>query len=109
MQQGRAKSTVKREIYALQGVVNKLRFTDNKAWKRLNGHNPFAEADKAKVKGGERRRRRIISPDEEEVSMFKRFGHRGLALHPDGCLPSAGLALAWPFYDCRHVFSWVGF
>ena len=67
LQQGRAKSTVKREIYALQGVVNKLRFTDNKAWKRLNGHNPFAEADKAKVKGGERRRRRIISPDEEEA------------------------------------------
>ncbi|MDQ2953994.1 MAG: site-specific integrase, partial [Pseudomonadota bacterium] len=66
LEAGRAKSTVKREVYAFQSVVNKLRYTDQKAWKRLNGHNPFALADKTLVKGGERRRRRIISVDEEE-------------------------------------------
>jgi len=65
--EGKAKSTVKRDIYALQSVVNKLRYTDQKAWKRLNGHNPFELADKTLVKGGERRRRRIISPAEEEA------------------------------------------
>ncbi|GGE82104.1 site-specific integrase [Massilia psychrophila] len=64
---GRAKSTVKREVYALQSVVNKLRYTDNKAWKKLNGHNPFALADKTLVKGGEWRRRRIITDAEEEA------------------------------------------
>lgn len=64
---GKANSTIKRDIYALQSVVNKLRYTDNKAWKRLNGHNPFVLADKSKLKGGERRRRRIISDAEEEA------------------------------------------
>ncbi|MYN10496.1 tyrosine-type recombinase/integrase [Massilia sp. FT127W] len=64
---GRAKSTVKREVYALQSVVNKLRYTDNKAWKRLAGHNPFILADKSKLKGGEKRRRRVITEAEEEA------------------------------------------
>jgi len=64
---GKARSTVKREVYALQSVVNKLRYTDNKAWKRLNGHNPFTLADKAQLKGGERRRRRVITEAEEEA------------------------------------------
>lgn len=48
-------------------MVNKHRYTDPKAWKRLNGHNPFALADKTLVKGGHRRRCRIISPAEEEA------------------------------------------
>lgn len=64
---GKARSTVKREIYALQAVVNKLRNTDNKAWKRLKGHNPFREVDKVEIKGGERKRRTIISPEQEEA------------------------------------------
>lgn len=51
----------------MQSVVNKLRYTDQKAWRRLNGHNPFALADKTLVKGGEKRRRRIISAAEEEA------------------------------------------
>jgi integrase len=64
---GLAKSTVRREIGALQSVVNKLRYTDNKAWKKLNGENPFQKCDKALLKGGDRRRRRVISVDEEEA------------------------------------------
>ena len=71
LKEGRAKSTVKREIYALQSVVNKLSYTDNKAWRKLNGHNPFAMADKTLVKGGERRRRRLISPEEEEALLVE--------------------------------------
>lgn len=71
LREGRAKSTVKREIYALQSVVNKLRYTDNKAWKRLDGHNPFELADKGILKGGERRRRKIISPEEEEALLVE--------------------------------------
>ena len=65
--QGKAKSTVKRELYALQSVVNKLRYTDHPAWKQLNGRNPFQLADKTKVKGGERKRRTIIGPEQEEA------------------------------------------
>ena len=38
LEAGRAKSTVKREVYVLQSVVNKLRYTDQKAWRRLNSH-----------------------------------------------------------------------
>jgi integrase len=67
LREGKANSTIKRDIYALQSVVNKLRYTDNKSWKRLNGHNPFVMADKSKLKGGERRRRRIISEAEEDM------------------------------------------
>ena len=67
LRDGKARSTVKREIYALQSVVNKLRYTDNKAWKRLNGHNPFLLADKTRLKGGEHRRRRVITEEEEEA------------------------------------------
>jgi len=67
LKQGKAKSTVKRELYALQSVVNKLRYTDQPAWKLLNGHNPFQVADKTKVKGGERKRRTIIEPEQEEA------------------------------------------
>lgn len=67
LKEGKAKSTVKREVYALQSVVNKLRYTDNKAWKALRGHNPFVEADKSKLRGGERRRRRVISKAEEDI------------------------------------------
>lgn len=51
--EGKAKSTIKRDIYALQSVVNKLRYTDNKAWKRLDGHNPFVMADKSKLKAAD--------------------------------------------------------
>jgi integrase len=51
----------------MQSVVNKLRYTDNRAWKRLNGHNPFVLADKTKLKGGERRRRRVITDAEEDL------------------------------------------
>ena len=64
---GAAQSTVRREIGALQSVVNKLRFTDNKAWKKLNGENPFQKCDKTLLKGGDKRRRRVISPAEEEA------------------------------------------
>jgi integrase len=64
---GVAQSTVRREIGALQSVVNKLRFTDNKAWKKLSGENPFQKCDKTLLKGGDRRRRRVISSAEEEA------------------------------------------
>lgn len=67
LKEGKARSTVKREVYALQSVVNKLRFTDNRAWKRLKGHNPFVLADKDKLKGGEVRRRRVITDAEREL------------------------------------------
>ena len=48
-------------------MVNKLRYTDHPAWKQLNGRNPFQLADKTKVKGGERKRRTIIGPEQEEA------------------------------------------
>jgi len=61
-----AKTTIKREIGALQSVVNKLEHYNNKAWLRLQGRNPFKSYDKTKLKGGIKRRRMIINKEDEE-------------------------------------------
>lgn len=65
--EGVKNSTIKREIGAMQSCVNKLMHTDSRAWKALDGYNPFKLADKSLLKGGTRRRRRVLNPDEENV------------------------------------------
>lgn len=67
LSQSIAKSTIKREIGAMQTCVNKLRYTDNKAWLSLKGQNPFKAVDKSLIKGGARKRRRVITEAEEET------------------------------------------
>ena len=62
-----ANSTVKREIGAMQSCINKLEHTDSKSWMALKGSNPFARADKTLLRGGTKRRRRVITEDEEEI------------------------------------------
>ena len=71
---GCAKSTVKREVGALQTVFNKLRFLDPEAWRRMpDRENPFAGADKSLLEGHKRRVRRRLSP-EEEAALFRVLG-----------------------------------
>ena len=62
----KAKSTIKREMGAMQSVVNKLAYTSNESHVGLKGHNPFVGADYTLLKGGVKRRRKVITPDEEQ-------------------------------------------
>lgn len=60
-----ARSTVKREIGALQAIVNQLPNYDQRAASRLPDKNPFSTYDKSLLRGGKKRRRRVISEEEE--------------------------------------------
>lgn len=64
---GVAKATVKREVSAFQSVINKLRYTDNKSFVALKGHNPFKTVDKSFFNGSSKPRRRVITEAEEET------------------------------------------
>jgi integrase len=57
-------SSVRREIGALQSIVNKLEHYDNTAWLRLKSKNPFKSYDKSLLKGGSPRRRNIIDDND---------------------------------------------
>lgn len=69
LNQGCAKSTVRREVGALQTFFNKLRFIDPAAFRKLpGGENPFEACDKSLLRGHNRTtHKRIAVGDEAEL------------------------------------------
>jgi integrase len=74
--EGIAKSTIKREIGAMQSLVNKIEYRDQNAWKRLKGVNPFNSYDKSLLKGGVKRRRAIITKEQEDSFVLAMSKHK---------------------------------